>query len=406
VPLQYFGVNPHPDVLTTLGWPFTGVSPMPFGSLRLWATKTTWYDLNPAKGSYDWTPLDNWLNAAVQNGVTDILYTFGSVPAWASCDPEDQTCVIRVTPAGSCDPPTDLNPDGSGSDEIWQTFVQAIAQHAVGRIRYWEVWNEPDLQTSWNGTQAQMARMAKDAYNVIKSVDSNALVTTPATVNGGGKHDIAHWLPGYFAAGGDTRADIVSFHGYVDPAQGQAAEYVSTVVSTVFSGLPQALSSKPIWDTEASWGPNSHLSDPDLQAAFVARMYLLQWSEGVQRFYWFQYGDQGNGTLCISGGVGCALNQVGDAYVQVSKWIVGATMASTCAASGPVWSCGFTAPGGIQKLAVWDASQTCGGGSCTTSTYMPNSIYVSYADLAGVTTTISPGSPVQVGAKPILFLNQ
>ena len=96
-------------------------------------------------------------------------------------------------------------------------------------------------------------------------------------------------------------------------------------------------------------------------------MYLMQWFKGVGRFYWFQYGSTDTGSHATSAG----LNTAGIAYGQVSDWLVGATLSGPCTATGTVWTCPFTKLGGIQNLAVWDASKTCSGNTCYTSSYTP-----------------------------------
>jgi hypothetical protein len=397
IPAQYLGLDLHPEVLNDkVPWPS-----IPFGSIRLWATQTQWSVLNPSEGNYDWTPLDSWLNIAAQNGKTDIIYTFGVVPTWASSKPNDQTCVSGYSPPGSCDAPYDVNPDGSGADQLWQDFVTALVSHAAGRIKYWEMWNEPDCAYEWNGTNAQLVRMAKDAYAIIKAGDPTALVTTPSSVNAGSGHSIDIWLPAYLAAGGGAYADIVAFHGYINPALGQQPEAITATVDQVTSSLTGSLASKPIWDTEGAWTLNSNLPDAQLQAAFVARVYLLQWFKGVARFYWFQYGNTDTGTFWTSAGP----NAAEIAYGQVYDWLVGATLTGPCSATGSVWTCNFTKPGGVQEQAVWDASKTCVADLCTTSSYKPSSVYTQYTDLTGNVTSFAPGTTIQIGAKPILLEN-
>ncbi|MGH9431857.1 MAG: glycosyl hydrolase [Terriglobia bacterium] len=382
---------------------------MSFGSLRLWATETNWYNIEgQGEGQYDWTNLDSWLQLAQQYGMTDVLYTFAVVPPWASSNPNDLTCVSSYSPPGSCDAPKDLNLDGSGTDLIWQNFVTAIVEHSLSspysHIKYWEVWNEPDIPQLWNGTMAQTVRMAKDAYTIIKSLDPTATVTTPSPVNSGGPNEhLLTWLSEYLAAGGSPYADVIAFHAYFNPSRGNMPEAIIPMASGLDTVRADAgLNSLPIWNTEGGWGINADLRDPDLQAAFVARFHLLQWSVGISRFYWFEYGNQGEGTLWTPLG----LNEPGIAYDQVYDWMVGATLASPCSVSGSVWTCNLTKPGSIQTQAVWDVSQTCRNGICTTSNYTPNSIYTKYADLAGNVTDFTPGTPVQIGAKPILLENQ
>ncbi len=398
VPGTYMGLVLHPEVLTgRVPWPTIS-----FGSMRLWATLTQWAVLNPSDGTYDWTELDSWLDMAAENGKTDLIYTFGVVPQWASSKPNDQTCVSPSSAAGSCDPPYDVNPDGSGTDQIWQNFVTALVSHAAGRIKYWEMWNEPDCPYEWNGTNAQLVRMAKDAYAIIKASDPTSQVTTPSVVDAGSGRSIDTWLPAYLAAGGGAYADFVAFHGYINPALGQQPEAITSTVDQVTSSITgSSLADKAVWNTEGGWTQDSNLPNAEMEAAFVARVYLLQWFKGIGRFYWFQYGNSTTGTLWTSSGN----NAAGTAYAQVYDWLVGATLTGPCSAAGSVWTCSFTKPGGVQQQAVWDASQTCNNEGCTTSNYTPSSVYTKYTDLAGSVTSFAPGATIKIGAEPVLLEN-
>jgi hypothetical protein len=70
-----------------------------------------------------------------------------------------------------------------------------------------------------------------------------------------------------------------------------------------------------------------------------------------------------------------------------------------------VYTCDLTRTGGYQARAVWDTNQTCANGVCTTSSYTPDPMFVQYRDVDGNVTPITPGQPIQVGAKPILLEN-
>jgi hypothetical protein len=403
IPPQYFGINLHPGVFNgQIPWPT-----IPFGSVRLWDTETTWNDLNPASGTYDFSKLDTTIDVAVQQGQTDFLYTFGVVPPWASSIPTDQSCVTPQNPAGSCDPPADLCSDGTGPDKYWQNFVTALVAHNTAAnfpIHSWEIWNEPDILIEWTGTDAQLERMAQDAYSIIKAADPTAKVTTPTPGNTSNGQTIANWFPGYLSTpGAAALADIVTFHGYVDPALGGSPEQISSTVDIVNSALTGlgSLSSDPLWNTEGSWGADANFPDPDLEAGYLARLYLLQWSLGVSRFYWYQYGNVATGTLWTPTG---GLDLAGVAYGQVYNWMVGATLTAPCSPTGTVWICNFT-KGSAPEQAVWDTSQTCSNGVCTTSSYAPNSVFAEYVDLAGNTTPVTAGT-VPIGVKPILLATQ
>src|SRR5262249_15346478 len=132
------------------------------------------------------------------------------------------------------------------------------------------------------------------------------------------------WMAHFLAAGGGDYADIMSFHGYWDQNGDSIADVVLNF-KKVFAAHKQGL--KPIWDTEANWGPTTELTDPDSQAAFLAKYFLLHWSLGVSRLFWYAYDNEYWGTLWNANGK----TKAGRAYDEVRKWMVGATMTDHCA---------------------------------------------------------------------------
>lgn len=408
IPSSYFGMQMNSGTISQQPWPV-----VPFGGVRLWDASVSWSEINTAAGAYDFTDLDKWL-ALIPKHNADILYTFGRTPAWASSSPNDGSCGFAP---GSCDPPNDLNPDGTGTDQQWKTFVTAVTQHVASsgtQIKYWEIWNEAANPSTWTGTVAQTVRMTTDAIPIIRANDPGAVVLSPSVIieSTDGQSFLAQYLPALKAGGGDV--DAIGFHGYVQKGGTPLVpENLLTYLNQMQSILASAgEGSKPIFDTEAGWGDptisNPPFADPDMQAGFVARMYLLQWPSTVARFYWYQWNNKTEGTLwdpdpSDPSAPGTVL-PAGIAYGQVYNWMVGA-VASACTSSGSVWTCALTRSSGYQALAVWDASQTCSGGNCTTSNFTFPAAYTQYRDLAGNTTPLS-GSTVAIGAKPILLENQ
>ena len=65
---------------------------------------------------------------------------------------------------GQCDPPSDLNSNGTGANLYWRNWVAAFAAHvnaiAYGAthasVKLWEIWNEPDSAVSWSTKLALM----------------------------------------------------------------------------------------------------------------------------------------------------------------------------------------------------------------------------------------------------------
>lgn len=387
IPSSFFDMSAHDGVLFPgEPWPV-----MQIYGLRLWDSSVAWAQINTASGVYDWTTLDDWTSAAAANNV-QLIYTFGQTPGWASSDPNDTSCDYSP---GSCYPPNDLNSDGTGSDQHWIDFVSAIAQHAPS-ILYWEMWNTPHDTNQWKGTDAQLVRMVQDANTYIKKYIPNATILSPA--NGqlnyaypNGNCVMPDLMAGYLQAGLGKYIDVLAFHTYYTTVPEDIVPVIQCYQSIMASNN---VSSLPMWSTEGAWGFNTELPDATDQAGFLARLYLLLWSNGVQRHYWYAWDDPNTGTLEVNG----TINTPGIAYEQVESWMSGRTMSTLCSENNSsIWTCGFTGPNGYAAQAVWYP-----GGS---KSYTAPSQYVNYLDLSGVTHNINPGASVTVGNEPILLQN-
>jgi hypothetical protein len=382
-----------------------------FGGLRLWDANTAWQQLNTADGVYNWSVLDAWL-AAAQRGGQHVLYTFGQTPRWASSNPNDKGCTGG---AGTCGPPDDLNADGSGSDQHWKDFVTALAMHnrnsSTAHISAWEIWNEPFATWQWTGTCAQLVRMARDAAGIIKSFDPDAIVLSPSADWAWGQPRT--WLGAYLAAGGGQYADAIAVHGYVYLGERDEPEDMVGMAQK-FRAVLKAYGqdSKPIWDTEASWGYGYkyRYNNPDMQAGWLARFYLLHRSSSIQCLFWYSYNsDDDFGTLWIPDPKDRTLKgtllKPGLAFAQVTGWLSGVRMSKSCSPSGTIWTCELSGAGGYQGLLVWDTAMSCSKDGCQTDRYTVNSDYIKYRTLDGKTIQITKDT-VPIGAEPILVQNQ
>ncbi len=396
IPASFFGMVIHPSptgngakTIHKQPWPS-----VPLGSIRLWDTSTEWLELNPRKGVYNWRLLDEYLDQAQRHGL-DVLYTFGRVPPWASSNPTGKCGHIP----GVCYPVRDM--------EDWDNFVSALARHAKGRIHAYELWNEANLPNFWRGGDATLIEMAGRASRIIKSIDPAAIILTPSYASSADAssaqgperryEEMASSLSRFFAGGGGAYVDVVAMHGYmgVDP---ETVPGLIARIRTVMASYGQ--SAKPLWNTEAAWGGTPQLAarlpDEDDQAAFLARYYALTWSNGVQRFYWYAWNNtQGIGTLWDTDR---QIRKGGEAYGEVYKWLVGATMTEACTrGTDSITKCGLSRPGGYAAQMVWDSSGS--------KDYSPPAQFIQYRELDGNTVKIAKGGPVTVGKKPILLEN-
>jgi beta-glucosidase/6-phospho-beta-glucosidase/beta-galactosidase len=128
VPPEFFGLHIHhldvPYKQGVSSWPFT-----PFGSWRLFGAYVQWDDLEPQKGQWNFRRLDWYVEEAGRHGI-ELLLTLGRTPQWASARPNEDRKGSAAEPA---------------SIEDWKNYVRTLSRRYKGRIKYYEVWNEPRL---------------------------------------------------------------------------------------------------------------------------------------------------------------------------------------------------------------------------------------------------------------------
>ena len=360
---------------------------------------------------------------------------------------------------GSCWPPADLNFDGSGTDQTVIDAVTQIAKHVNNptylqthaHIKYWEPVNEAYRSSvisgtvcltthtcSFNGSYAQLVRIAEDMRCVIKgqgsvngipcsrtAIDPSALITTPSgqtyfQVNG--RLMVANFLQcnqGPRAGSscttgsrGSAAVDVINFHCYVRDGN---ADDVAGYIQAARALLSAVDVAKPLICSEGSWTTDSALADPDLQAGFVPRWFVAILSQRVFSALWFSWDSWTWGTMWVANGrngctqTGGCLTKAGMAYVQTHKWLTGATLQG-CQTSNGIRICTVTKENGYSALMVWATAMLTSCSTqvsqevCGSTLFSVPATYINKRDLDGV---VHPANSVEyVGAKPILLENQ
>lgn len=353
---------------------------IPFGSIR--PAGTSWGALEPASGQYDWHSLDSWAAQAQMHHV-QLDYVFLNTPAWASTRP-NEPCIGRKV---GCAAPPNLRD--------WDEFVTALVTRYKGRISSYELWNEPNGSGFWSGTPGQLAELAAHAYPIIKSIDPAAIVTTPAASSSGWPLSHDAWLDQYLSAGGAKYADVVAWHGYAGrndrpalPPEGlaQQIEALRAVLAR------HHLSQMPIWNTEGGWGKDAQLPDENEQASFLVKWFLINFTYGIQRAYWYQWDNPDWGTLWREG---TGVTPAGIGAGQVSRWLQGTSAAKPCRAepSSKLWMCELQRQDGLYRV-VWSASGQ--------STYSDVG-NVESVTVVGGEPHPAPSQPLTVGSEPVFL---
>ncbi len=184
---------------------------LPVTSLRLWDAGVRWNEIETRQGTYDWTALDAAVGNAEAAGATDILYVLGSTPRWAARNPD----LPGLYGPGTTSLPSDL--------EYYLDFVREVVQRQ-GRITGYQIWNEANTRSFYEGDWTALATLTKRTYDTVKLLDPSAqVVAASSTVIPGRSFQRSLLLP--VCAGPTCRGtpvDAMAVHLYpVDTTQGR-----------------------------------------------------------------------------------------------------------------------------------------------------------------------------------------
>jgi xylan 1,4-beta-xylosidase len=195
---------------------------------------------------------------------------------------------------GNVTPPRDY--------EQWATLIRTLVAHWVERygaseVRKWffEVWNEPNLQTFWTGKQEGYFRLYGATVAAIKSVDGSLRVGGPATADN-------KWIPEFldYCKKNELSVDFVSTHHYPTDAFGlpgadtvtQLEHAPRDVMKNQASRAREEAGGLPLYYTEwnITSNPRDPMHDEPFAAAFATRI-IMQARGLAEGYSWWTFND-------------------------------------------------------------------------------------------------------------------
>ncbi len=140
-----------------------------------------WSLVNPEKGKFNFGNYDFLINEATKRGISPLV-TVIFTPQWTSSSPNSYDYYLY--------PPTEnkigdfqspFGTDGTGYDYLYQ-FAFLISNRYKGKVKYWELWNEPDMNgflkdPNGDGTTSdEYSKMLAYFYRGIKDGNGNARI--------------------------------------------------------------------------------------------------------------------------------------------------------------------------------------------------------------------------------------
>lgn len=223
--------------------------------------------------SYNWDKVDKFIDQLKAVGIKPFV-EFGYMPEPLARG-KDTVFWYR----GNSTPPK--------SNKEWADLVTAFLRHEVKQrglkeVRQWffEVWNEPNLDYFWRGTQQEYFDFYAASARAVKAVDPQLRVGGPSTAGLG-------WIKEFLAYCDKDRVpvDFVSSHhygateGFVDP-DGKGHTILDTKPDALYADLARArqdirssrFPNLPFYITE--WGPSYSQVDP-IHDNYICAAWIL-----------------------------------------------------------------------------------------------------------------------------------
>jgi len=357
---------------STTPWP-----DIPIHQWRLWDAYVAWPNLEPVKGQWRFETLDKYVALAAEHHV-GVLLPLGLSPGWASARPQEKS---TYQPGAAAEP---------RNVQDWRAYVGTVVRRYKGRIQAYEIWNEPNLKQFFSGSVDQMLILTREASQIIRNIDPDALIVSPSATQDRG----VSWLAEFLLKGGGAFVDVIGFHLYVAP---QPPEATLALVSSVRQTMTHTGDGeKPIWNTEAGW----FLPKPfpaDLAPAYVVRAFIVNWAAGVQRLYWYAWDNHGWVSLETTQRDSRTLTLAGEAYAVAYRWLAGARMLSCKSDSQQRWICELDRDGHHQWI-LWS-------GAGRSSFRLPPEWHVSQRELISGATDSVRTPDIELDPAPVLLFS-
>jgi hypothetical protein len=215
-------------------------------------------------------------------------------PVWASTaqniDPNKPETFKNAPPKGLSAPVFADGTDTPGLNKpindanTWAQALAMMADRYKGRVRYWQIWNEPDYpdgvlianehdsRRSWTGSVNEYVRLLQVSRLVLSLHDPGSRIVTGGLGHGA-------YLEAMLARGASKDFDLVDFHAYGWPGSDAAVDAFRRVHDEMADVLSRhSAGAKGLLCSETGYSS----SEPFEQADYVAKLYPTSLALGVE----------------------------------------------------------------------------------------------------------------------------
>ncbi len=164
-----------------------------------------WDSVEKEKGRFDWARYDSTLDALLRFDIIPFVTLTRGNPIYTGVGRYDDPTLAAIYGTSPAPP---LSLDGQ---KAWLNFVGAAINRYKDRIRYWEVWNEPNHRKYWGAPPSgeDYGNLLRVTVKKIRSLHPDAKIIAGSTAG-----IQAEFTDQYMSRCDPEQIDIVSFHNY------------------------------------------------------------------------------------------------------------------------------------------------------------------------------------------------
>lgn len=219
-----------------------------------------WRDMERKPGRWDFSIQDRLLATYAKHGI-EVMPILSNPPAWSRAD----------------------GPNSTPDLTAWRDYTGRMFDRFKGRIRFWEIWNEPDLTSFADFGAADYVRLQQIAREEQRRRAPESRLLTGGFASAA---PLKNGFQEYVLANAKEYFDIHAFHGH--------SGYRSYVMTIAERLLP----TRKRFGVSAPWYANetavSALGLGEIgQAETLFKKFLFSWSEGAIGYNWYNLRNNG-----------------------------------------------------------------------------------------------------------------
>ncbi len=231
-----------------------------------------WDAIEPARGQFDWAAWDAVFAELARHPALTPVVVLNGAPAWARAEADAD------------------NPQAPPHERAdFGAFAAAVAQRYGDRLRYYQVWHEPNIAPHWGAADVDPAGylgLLREAAVQIRAADSDAQIVlaalAPTTESGGANLSDIAFLDALYGLGARAWFDIAAAqpYGFSEPpdAGADAGRLNFARVELLRQVMARHGDDKtPLWATAFGWNALPAAASPwggvgeEAQAQYAAQ---------------------------------------------------------------------------------------------------------------------------------------